>query len=80
MSHLKRLNGTLQSIVERGILLDAERGAVDAWIFMKQNGVSEATMLRVLSHPHQRRTSDISIVQQARSDGLPLRRRAAITT
>jgi len=72
---LERLNRTLQSIVERGILLDAERGAVDAWIFMTQNGVCETIMLRVLSHPNQRRISDLSIVRHARSDGLPLRLR-----
>lgn len=72
---LERLNRTLQSIVERGILLDAERGSVDAWIFMTQNGVCETIMLRVLSHPNQRRISDLSIVRYARSDGLPLRLR-----
>ena len=75
MPQLERLNRTLQSIVERGILLDAERDSVDAWIFMTQNGVCETIMLRVLSHPNQRRISDLSIVRYARSDGLPLRLR-----
>ena len=75
MFHLERFNETLRDIVQRGIVLDAERGAIDAWIFMKQGGVNETTILRVLAHPNKRRNSDTSAIQDARGDGLPLRLR-----
>ncbi|MFC5477877.1 hypothetical protein [Massilia suwonensis] len=61
--------------MQRGIVLDVERGAVNAWIFMKERGVSESVMLRVLAHPNRRRTSDAFALKQAGSDGLPLRQR-----
>jgi hypothetical protein len=75
MSHVERLNEYLHNIVQHGILIDAELGAVNAWVFMKKNGVEETTIFRVLSHPSRRRTSDTSALQHARSDGLPLRKR-----
>jgi len=73
MPHLKRLNESMRIVVEHGIVLDAERGTVTAWIFMAENGVSEIVMLRVLSQPEKRRESDKSALQYARRDGLPLR-------
>lgn len=75
MPQLERMNEHLRKVVQRGLVLDAERGAVNAWIFMKDNGVNESTILRVLSHPDRRRTSDVRAIQHARCDGLPLRRR-----
>lgn len=75
MSHLERRNQTLHTIVQRGIVLDVEHGAVKAWIFMKEHGVSESVMLRVLTHPNRRRTSDTSALKHAGGDGLPLRHR-----
>lgn len=75
MPQLERMNEHLRNVVQRGLVLDAERGAVNAWIFMKDNGVNEITILRVLSHPDRRRTSDLCAIRHARSDGLPLRKR-----
>ena len=75
MSYLERLNETMHEIVCRGIVLDAERGAVNAWIFMKEHGVSETIMLRVLGHPNRRRNLDTSALHGARRDGLPAIRR-----
>ena len=73
MPHLQRLNESLRDLIQRGILLEAERGPVNAWIFMKEHGVSDIVMLRVLSRPDQRRPSDNAALQYARGDGLPLR-------
>ena len=73
MPHLERLNDSLGNVIQRGILLEAERGPVPAWIFMKDNGVSDIVMLRVLSRPDQRRASDNAALRYARGDGLPLR-------
>ena len=75
MPHMERLNETMYEIVRRGIVLDAERGAVNAWIFMKEHGVSETIMLRVLGHPNRRRNSDTSAIHDSRRDGLLARRR-----
>ena len=74
MPHLERLNESLRDIVQRGILLDAERGTVNAWIFMKENGVNEIVMLRVLSRPDKRRESDRFALLHAHGDRLPWRR------
>ncbi|MGX4640761.1 hypothetical protein [Massilia sp. SYSU DXS3249] len=75
MPHFDRLNEHLRAIVQRGLVLDLECGAINAWIFMKDHGVNESTILRVLAHPERRRMSDAHAVRQARSDGLPLRTR-----
>jgi hypothetical protein len=75
MSYYQRLNTSLQHIVQRGVTLDAEQGAVTAWIFMQESGVSEAVMLRVLAHPDRRRVSDAAAVERAKADGFPRRRR-----
>lgn len=69
MSRSERLNTSLQSIVELGIILDAEHGAVCGWMFMQQKGVSEAIILRVLADPNRRRASDMSALDYARRDG-----------
>ena len=75
MSHIERLNEEMHNIVQHGILIDAELGAVNAWIFMEKNGVGETIIFRVLSYPSKRRTSDTSALQHVRNDGLPLRNR-----
>jgi hypothetical protein len=75
MSYVDRRDHTLQTVVQQGIVLDVERGAVTAWIFMKERGVSESIMLRVLAHPNRRRTSDTFALKQAGRDGFTLRYR-----
>ena len=75
MSHYERLNATLQHAVEHGVTLDAEQGAVKAWMFMQQRGVSETVMLRVLVHPNRRRNSDTVAIECARKDGFAQRPR-----
>jgi len=72
MPYLERHDASLQDIVQRGLVLDVERGTLKAWIFMKEHGVSDIVMLRVLTRPDQRRLSDTSALRNARSDGLPL--------
>ena len=69
MSHYQRQNATLQNVVQLGVTLDAEQGAVKAWLFMQQRGVSETVMLRVLAHPHRRRNSDTAAIEFAKKDG-----------
>ena len=66
MSHYERLNALLQNVVQQGVALDAEQGAVKAWMFMQQRGVSETMMLRVLAHPDRRRNSDTAAIEFAR--------------
>jgi hypothetical protein len=75
MSHYERLNATLQSVVQQGVTLDAEQGAVKAWMFMQQRGVSETVMLRVLAYPNRRRNSDTAAIEFARKDGFSQRAR-----
>jgi hypothetical protein len=75
MSDDERLNASLQTIVQRGVMLDAEQGAVQAWLFMQQSGVSETIILRVLGHPQKRRDSDAAAVERARKEGFAKRRR-----
>ena len=69
MSQRERLNSFLQNVVQQGVTLDAEQGAVKAWIFMQQEGVSETVMLRVLAHPNERRNSDTAAIECAKRDG-----------
>ena len=75
MSHSERLNARLQNAVEHGVTLDAEQGAVKAWMFMQQRGVSETVILRVLAHPNRRRNSDTAAIEFARKDGFAQRPR-----
>lgn len=53
-----RLDNKLELAVRYGIIIDAELGALNAWIFMKNNGVQESVILRVLLHREKRREAD----------------------
>jgi hypothetical protein len=78
MSNYERLNASLQSIVQQGVILDAEQGALKAWMFMQQGGVSDTTILRVLAYPHRRRATDTAALECARKDGFSPGRRRGI--
>lgn len=69
MSHYERQDAALQNVVQHGVALDAEQGAVKAWMFMQERGVSEAVILRVLVHPNRRRNSDTAAMELAKKDG-----------
>lgn len=51
MTPTKRIDHKRASIVDHGISLDEEKGAVIAWAYLIKNGVSEDVIMRVLSTP-----------------------------
>lgn len=58
MQSEERSNKCLELAVRFGIILDREAGAVCAWNFMVNNGVSNAVIMRVLLDEKSRRESD----------------------
>lgn len=54
----ERRNANIELAVKIGIIIDTELGALSAWMFMTGKGVSESTILRVLAHKEQRRSTD----------------------
>lgn len=58
MHKIARLDTKLELAVRYGIIIDAELGALHAWIFMKNNGVQEPVILRVLLQRERRREAD----------------------
>jgi hypothetical protein len=63
----ERRNSNLDLAVRYGIILDAEFGALKAWMFMFNNGVSESVILRVLLQPQKRRDTDQVVFEIANS-------------
>jgi len=53
-----RTHANLELAVRYGIILDSEFGAVSAWTFMANNGVSSSVILRVLLDKESRRIGD----------------------
>lgn len=65
----------MRLIVEQGIAHDHSHGSVAAWLFMSARGAPEDLILRVLSNPAQRRSSDNDAHQHARTMAGPQRQR-----
>lgn len=55
MAPTRRIDHECASVVDQGISLDAERGAVVAWAYLTKHGVSADVIIRVLSTPSSRR-------------------------
>lgn len=55
MAPTRRIDHKCASIVDQGISLDAEKGAVVAWAYLVKHGVSQEVIMRVLSTPSSRR-------------------------
>lgn len=58
MSMIERTDASLELAVRYGIILDLELGAVSAWRYMTEYGVSSAVIMRVLLHSECRRKGD----------------------
>jgi hypothetical protein len=58
MERKARSNASLELAVRYGVILDHELGAVSAWVFTANNGVSDAVILRVLLDKEKRREAD----------------------
>lgn len=56
MALAERCDLMLEKIVDRGIALDSRGGAVAAWVYLQQHGVSEEVIVRVLTNPSLRRS------------------------
>ncbi|MFC5459268.1 hypothetical protein [Massilia niabensis] len=65
MALVERKNIVHERLVEHGIELDADQGAVAAWAFMSRHGISQEVILRVLSGAPLRRQAFSSRVVQA---------------
>lgn len=55
MAPTRRIDHKCASVVDQGISLDAEKGAVVAWAYLTKHGVSADIIMRVLSTPSSRR-------------------------
>jgi hypothetical protein len=58
MTKVARTDASLELAVRYGIILDLELGAVSAWRYMTEYGVSSAVIMRVLLHRECRRKGD----------------------
>jgi hypothetical protein len=58
MSMKARTDASLELAVRYGIILDLELGAVSAWRYMTEYGVSSSVITRVLLHCECRRKGD----------------------
>lgn len=58
MSTNSRTDANLELAVRYGIILDLEIGAVTAWRYMSDQGVSSSVIVRVLSGRENRRKDD----------------------
>jgi len=57
-----RINGAMARAVEQGIIIDALRGAANAWAYLTATQVPKSVMLRVLADPARRRPMDVEAV------------------
>jgi len=48
----------LAKIIEQGVIIDAEKGAAHAWVFLTFHAVQPHIAARVLAESGQRRASD----------------------
>jgi hypothetical protein len=61
-----RIDREMEARVRQGLVVDAERGAANAWVYMSAQGVPKNVILRVLSAPDNRRDEDRCAVESAR--------------
>jgi hypothetical protein len=64
-SQLRR-NGEMEAVVRQGLVVDAQRGAANAWVYMAAQGVPRSVIARVLSAPDNRRDGDRFAVEAVR--------------
>lgn len=55
MNSCKRKNAALAEVIDAAILIDAARGAANAWAYLMAHSVPPQTILRVLSNQAARR-------------------------
>lgn len=55
MVQTRRQNHARAHVVNLGVALDEQRGAVAAWVFLTRQGIDQDTIERVLGSPEHRR-------------------------
>ncbi|WP_338762560.1 hypothetical protein [Massilia sp. METH4] len=71
-----RKNSELEAVVRQGLVVDAQRGAANAWVYMAAQGVPRNVITRVLSTPGHRRDGDRFAVESTRYPAPAVRTRA----
>lgn len=71
-----RRNSEMEALVRQGLVVDVQRGAANAWVYMAAQGVPRNVIVRVLSVPDHRRDGDRFAVESARQPVPPVRMRA----
>ncbi|MUI16089.1 hypothetical protein GJV26_27060 [Massilia dura] len=71
-----RRNSDMEALVRQGLVVDAQRGAANAWVYMAAQGVPRNVIVRVLSAPDNRRDGDRFAVESTRQPPPPVRVRA----
>lgn len=61
-----RKNSEMEALVRQGLVVDVQRGAANAWVYMAAQGVPRNVIVRVLSVPDHRRDGDRCAVEAAR--------------
>lgn len=76
MKQQPRRDREMEALVRQGLVVDAQRGAANAWVYMAAQGVPRSVILRVLSAPSNRRDGDRFAVEATREPMPPVRIRA----
>lgn len=58
MKRQLRRNSEMEALVRQGLVVDAQRGAANAWVYMAAQGVPRNVITRVLTAPDNRRDGD----------------------
>jgi hypothetical protein len=66
MKRQPRRDREMEALVRQGLVVDAQRGTANAWVYMAAQGVPRNVMLRVLSAPANRRDGDRFAVEATR--------------
>ena len=66
----------MEALVRQGLVVDAQRGAANAWVYMAAQGVPGNVIARVLSAPDNRRDGDRFAVEAKQSPAPVVRVRA----
>ncbi|QBI01446.1 hypothetical protein [Pseudoduganella albidiflava] len=76
MKRQARRNSDMEAVVRQGLVVDAQRGSANAWVYMAAQGVPRSVITRVLSAPDNRRDGDRFAVESARFPMPAVRTRA----
>ena len=76
MKRQLRRNSDMEALVRQGLVVDAQRGTANAWVYMAAQGVPRNVITRVLSAPDSRRDGDRFAVETSRQPAPVVRMRA----